>query len=379
MTEITPTPSEIVQDTAQEAEEFVQVGKYPVYVVHSRWSLEMLDEALKQHGDVGYLRIMYSQDHRETDRTIVIMSDDCYASLCNSGYDSFSPGNGFWVTPYTVRKYNLPGKNHNEALFVPVPPSLNHTEKTVVDEINTKIDHLVQWNIVKKNSWRIDVPLASRKTGGIKFGSFIRFYGVDLETVALVRVLMGNTQWSDEAGTEFNCFWARDRKKVKKNKKTPKENPKKAAKQESREAPKATKKKPKKKTKKNKLKAKDVPVLPQEEGPTLKQFTPSVPGAGTAPLALGVPTDPPLPSLAEPTSVPTALPPVVQPATALPPVVQSAPAMPLPVAVQPTPLPPVAVQPTALPPVVRPATALPPVVQPATALPPVVQPLTPSQ
>ena len=375
MTEITPTPSEIVQDTAQEAEEFVQVGKYPVYVVHSRWSLEMLDEALKQHGDVGYLRIMYSQDHRETDRTIVIMSEDCYASLCNSGYDSFSPGNGFWVTPYTIRKYNLPGKNHNEALFVPVPPSLNHTEKTVVDEINTKIDHLVQWNIVKKNSWRIDVPLASRKTGGIKFGSFVRFYGVDLETVALVRVLLANTQWSDEAGTEFNCFWARDRKKVKKNKKTPKKTPK----QEPKEAPKATKKKPKK----NKRKPTNAPVLPQVEQPTLKQFASSVPGTGRAPLVLGVPNDPPLPSLAEPASVPTAtplppvvqpapataLPPVVQPTTALPPLVQSASAMPLPVAVQPTPLPPV----------VQLATALPPVVQLATPLPAVVTPLTPSQ
>jgi hypothetical protein len=196
------------------------VPHFPVYIIRSKWSLVQLDNFLKYYGDVGFLRIVYDINGRETDRTIAILSESAYASLCAKGYNSHrnSQGvpNNFTVSPFILKENDFPGNNTTATLFVPVPKPLCGDETEVLATIIDKLKHLSEWGIVEDESWVLNLPLVSREKGGVKKGCFISFKrGVSIESIAMVRVLLTDTYWPDEdingERPVFRCFWARDR------------------------------------------------------------------------------------------------------------------------------------------------------------------------
>ena len=195
---------------------------FPVYLIYSKWSLPQLDNFLKDFGDVGFLRIVYDNEGKETDRTIAILPPDVYETLCNEGYGeakqgSRSYGRGLRVTPFLLRDNCFPGEGRTKTLFVPVPKDLGADDSQVIAAVIDKLKHLSEWGIVEENSWSVNVPLRSREKGGVKSGCFVSFKrDVALERIAMVRVLLTDTYWPEQPDeTEravFRCFWARDRK-----------------------------------------------------------------------------------------------------------------------------------------------------------------------
>lgn len=190
---------------------------FPVYLVHSRWSLTKLDAFLSDFGDVGYLRIVYDNAGSETDRTIAVLPQATFDELCNEGYDRRQYGKGFVISPFLLKDNNFPGEGRTKTLFVPVPKNLSADDETVVNTITDKLKHLAEWGIVPVESWSVNAPLKSREKGGIRGGCFISFKrDVPLECLAMVRVLLTDTYWPEygveEERAVFRCFWARDRK-----------------------------------------------------------------------------------------------------------------------------------------------------------------------
>ena len=192
---------------------------FPVYVIHSKWSLLKLDTFLSEYGEVGFLRIVYDKDGNETDRNIAILPENSYNALCKDGFDRRQYGKGCVIAPYVLRDNNFPGEERTNTLFIPVPKDLGADDDTVVGAINDKLKHLSDWNITPTDSWSVNAPLKSREKGGIRGGCFVSFKrDVPLECRAMVRVLLSDTYWpeSEENSSEerpiFRCFWARARK-----------------------------------------------------------------------------------------------------------------------------------------------------------------------
>lgn len=190
---------------------------FPVFMIHSSWSLEQLDAFLANRGDVGFLRIVYDNEGKETDRTIAILPELLYDALCKEGFDRRQYGRGFKISQFLLNDSNMPGEGRTKTLFVPVPKNMSESDGQVIAAVVGKLDHLSEWGIIPPNSWSVNVPLKSREKGGVRSGCFVSFKReVELERVAMTRVLLTDTYWPEtEGNTErpvFRCFWARDRK-----------------------------------------------------------------------------------------------------------------------------------------------------------------------
>lgn len=192
---------------------------FPVYLIYSKWSLSQMDTFLKDFGDVGFLRIMYDNDGKETDRTIAILPSSTYDALCEEGYGDAKQGTrtygrGFRLSPFLLKDSSFPGEGRTKTLFVPVPKTLGDDDSQVIASVVDKLKHLAEWGIIEENSWLVNVPLKSREKGGVRGGCFISFKReTPLERIAMVRILLTDTYWPEQEWSEeravFRCFWKR--------------------------------------------------------------------------------------------------------------------------------------------------------------------------
>jgi hypothetical protein len=199
--------------------------KFPVFMLHSSWSLSRLDEFLASYGDdVGSLRVVFNNKGEETPRTIALFSEHLYEALCRDGFDHHQYGRNLTVSEFVLKDNNYPGEGRTKTLFVPVPNVLSEDENVVVAAVSDKLKHLAEWNIVPAGSWSINVPIKSREKGGVRSGCFISFKrDVSLDEIAMTRVLLTDTYWPESTDGSyverpaFRCFWARDRKQHEEN------------------------------------------------------------------------------------------------------------------------------------------------------------------
>lgn len=195
---------------------------FPVYMIHSRESLQQLDNRLSDYGEAGFLRIVYDNNGKDTNRTIAILQQSTYDALCRDGYGESEDeprtyGQDFRIAPFRLDKNCFPGPGRNKNLFIPVPKSLSDNDGLVKTAIIDKLKHLAEWDIIEDGSWSVNVPLQSREKGGVKGGCYISFRrDVPDARIAMVRILLTDTYWpetdDDSNRPIFKCFWSRDRK-----------------------------------------------------------------------------------------------------------------------------------------------------------------------
>lgn len=206
-----------------------------VYMVYSKWTVSRIDTFLGKYGEVGFARVVYDNNGKETNHTIVVIDDSIYEQLCEEGFHvgnlaqnnapteddvpkkrNFSKG--LKISRFSVNENNYPADGFTKNLFIPVPKFITD-DTEVIEEIGKKLDHLSQWNIVPDKSWNINVPVKSREKGGINGGCFVSFGpNVDLDHIVLVKILLNDTYWDNREDHEdemFKIFWARDRKEQK--------------------------------------------------------------------------------------------------------------------------------------------------------------------
>ena len=197
-----------------------------VYIIFSRWSINQLDLALSNLDiDVGFLRIVYDRENRETNQSLCIISKESYEKLVDLGYGSdrnektSSFGKGFKIAKF-ILKYNVPAKEHlTNSIFIPVPRALASDETFVLSTIQDKLIHLSEWGILNSaEDFSINLPLTSREYGHVKHGAYVVFkQTIDIRIICTVRHLLNFTFWGSRSPDEprylFKVFWTRVYKK----------------------------------------------------------------------------------------------------------------------------------------------------------------------
>ena len=208
---------EIQSTSSEEHEELVTENKTGLYIIYSKWSLARIDKELSFYGLIGLLRIIRDKTG-ETNRTLALLENDIYDKLSAKGYTNKKSNKGFSIARFKEKAIELPSKGFTRNLFISVPEVFRKDDIKTTDIIEDKLKHLVEWDILPKDCWRINAILKSREKGCISSGCFIVFDNeIDLVTIAKVRMLITDTLWplvsENTEREQFKCLWAFDSKK----------------------------------------------------------------------------------------------------------------------------------------------------------------------
>ncbi len=172
-----------------------------VCIVYSKLSLKSIADIIEKHGTLCYMRVLY-KNNKETNNTIIIIDHQTYKIIRKK--------NLLNIRIFVIDDCNLPTSSvSNSSLYIPVPKILLDHEKYVTKTIKTKLRHIENIGIIPKNTWNIVCPLSSRELGTIKHGCFINFTNVSIETLAMIRILLTDTYWTNDNTIIFNALWAR--------------------------------------------------------------------------------------------------------------------------------------------------------------------------
>ena len=208
---------EVVEEEVVEEEKKMQF--FPVYVIYSKMSVPKINNYLRKYGSVGFLNVVKDK-LGDTNRTIAILSAETFDKLIESGHGTDRRDRRdrkpLTVAPFKLKKSNFPSYNKTRTLFVPIPTAFKadvdneYVEDKIKKCVEEKLKHLVSWNIIPDDSWRITIPLKSRESGEIRNSCFVSFpREVKTPAVAMVKVLLHDTYWPND--NIFRCFWSRKR------------------------------------------------------------------------------------------------------------------------------------------------------------------------
>jgi len=192
-----------------------------VFLIKSGWSLTTIQEFLASFriGKIGPIRVVYRKDGKETKMSICLLTEDLYKVLYEAGYGK--PQN----TDFIIERYKLYDINlakygqKSDQWFIPIPSGKGVSVEEIINEVQSKIAPLAEFNVISANSWKVEVPLKSRETGELKSSCIVTFtkWNVDVETfhrrIAFSKIIIDDTYWSksDSTGNKiiFKCFWLR--------------------------------------------------------------------------------------------------------------------------------------------------------------------------
>jgi hypothetical protein len=184
-----------------------------LYIIYSKWSLSRIARELEIYGGIGLLRIVCDGE-KETNRTLALLEDDVYDKLSDKGYTNKKSNKGFNIAKFNEKALDLPSKSFTKNLFVPVPEIFRKDDMKTIDIIDDKLKHLVEWDVLPKDSWYVNAILKSREKGAISSGCFIVFDNeMEIGTIAKVKMLITDNFWpsvsEDIEREQFKCLWAR--------------------------------------------------------------------------------------------------------------------------------------------------------------------------
>lgn len=192
-----------------------------LYIIHSKWSLTRIDKFTSQYGRVGTLRIICDGD-RETNRNLALLETDVYDKLVAKGYGERENKKGYQISVFNNNALELPRKDCNRNLFIPVPEIFRNDDFKVIEIITEKLEYFVEWDMLPNECWNIEVLYKSREKGEISKGCFVIFDDdLPLTTIARARLLMTGIYWPEHDSAKgkerekFVSLWALDNRKRK--------------------------------------------------------------------------------------------------------------------------------------------------------------------
>jgi hypothetical protein len=202
---------------------------FPLFLIHSPWSLRELENFLFHFGNgkVGPLRIDYDRDGKETNRTLAILDESVFADLvkkgytrsdnsepteqyCPVGWETRRPYRNFSIYRYKIRPYEYPRNGFTTNLIVSLPQDLSVEECR--RQLDAKMSILAGFNLLKKEDYQLSLPLSSRVSGQAKGIAFITFQKeVDPQLPIVVRAILNGSHWKVEDQWEpLLCRWTRN-------------------------------------------------------------------------------------------------------------------------------------------------------------------------
>jgi len=205
----------------------VPVKDYPVFLVHSNWSLKRISDFLKGfgNGNVGSMHVDRDRNGDETNRTICLVDESVYAAMVRGGY---SKNRDFSIDRYALRPNCYPSRKHAYSFYVPLPRSFKLTETDCRQQLEGKLNELVNFGILGSDDFTVRIPQDKdgEQKEEIKPFCFITFKkNVDHDTIAIVKVVLDNTWWYSSDSTMnrelMRCYWGRRRPQPERSDKHP--------------------------------------------------------------------------------------------------------------------------------------------------------------
>lgn len=191
---------------------------FPVFMIYSNWSLKNIQECLSNlgNGNVGPLHIDRDRNGEETNRTIGLLDESVYNGAVEAGYTGNSQ---LSISRYQLRKNSYPSREQAYSFFIPLPKNFNLSELECRQQLETRFNQFIAFQLLKAGDFKISVPLVSRDTDHTRGFCFVSFKrSVDHDTIAITKVLLDNTWWfaaSPVAGEHWRellrCYWAKSR------------------------------------------------------------------------------------------------------------------------------------------------------------------------
>lgn len=195
----------------------VPVKDYPVFLVHSNWSLKRINDFLKGfgNGNIGSMHVDRDRNGEETNRTICLVDESVYAAMTKGGY---TRNRDFSIDRYALRPNCYPSKKHAYSFYVPLPRSFKLTEAECRQQLEGKLNELVAFGVLGSEDFVVRIPQDkdSEQNGDIKPFCFVTFKrSVDHDTIAIVKVALDSSWWYPSDSTVnrelTRCYWGRRR------------------------------------------------------------------------------------------------------------------------------------------------------------------------
>ena len=219
---------------------YISDSDYGIYIIYSNWALPDVrkfisniisgDDSSQSCSDdilIGPMRISYIKGE-ESEKTIAILHSSVYDRLVREGFDKKLFTYDFRIQPYEIRENNKPDPGYSSNLYIPLPTALDKND--CQQDILSKLQLLEKFNIIPHNSFKVTLPVISRRTGESTRSAFIEFSpDVPINNRAVVRLILNDSDWTTSRPTKRNyrvkCLWAADRKSRKKPKTPRSSNP----------------------------------------------------------------------------------------------------------------------------------------------------------
>jgi hypothetical protein len=185
---------------------------------------------------IPYVRIVYDSTGGETNRSLIVMSNRIYQNLLEAGFshETKETRQNFRVKRYEPGLTDFPRKGFGPSIAVEVPQELQGLTRGVESSIGKRLKFMAGLGILAPDSWRVIMPMTSRREGRGTGKCFISFqHGVPLKDIVMTRLLLDDSLWDpqqvvfDSLGFNddeilnplldkelvFNCAWAENKLK----------------------------------------------------------------------------------------------------------------------------------------------------------------------
>lgn len=187
---------------------------YKLAVIYSNWALPAIADFINSESETGYGPMKIDRNKgMETNRTLCLFTENLFNSMMNK-YGKRDQNLDFVMSEYKLRDHNFPRQGEVNNLFIPLPTQLTATE--CHQQLEQKLDGLYQMNVVQVTNVKLHIPLKSREHDKHNGLAFLTFSNTTLNDVAVVKLMLNDTWWTNEADTEWStlmkCYWAKERK-----------------------------------------------------------------------------------------------------------------------------------------------------------------------
>ena len=187
---------------------------YKLAVIYSNWAVPTITDFISAESETGYGPMKIDRNKgNETNRTLCVLTDKLFNAMM-SKYGRRDQNLDFVMSEYKLREHNFPRQGEVNNLFIPLPIQLSATE--CHQQIEQKLEALYQMDVTQATNVKLHIPLKSREHDKHNGLAFLTFSNSDLNDVAVVKLMLNDTWWTNEADLEWStltkCYWAKERK-----------------------------------------------------------------------------------------------------------------------------------------------------------------------
>lgn len=194
---------------------------YEVVVIFSHWSLmEILNfiedySETKNDDQIGTVRIDRFKNKRgefsESNRTIILMNKELYNKAIEKGLGNKQDKIDFRIAKYNLNAKHLPNKSQKGNIYLHFSKDISYRDINI--QIRKKLKIMEKFGLIK-HSYKLFIPLESRDTEEHKGFGYLNFTDDDINTKALVKLLLHDSKIYDgqiDNKKYLSAYWVKNK------------------------------------------------------------------------------------------------------------------------------------------------------------------------